>query len=163
MAIKFLDAIDLTGLEIQNVLLQSSVGTPTSTLGGGQIVYDSQAGTIKYYDDVNTQWVELDGQGGVTGITAGAGLVASSSTGNVTIGPDYATAKNIILSATNLTGTPVPPEAHIIYSDSKSIVNYASVQDLPFTANTGTVTGVSGTAPIVSSGGTAPAISINDF
>jgi hypothetical protein len=165
MAIKFLDAIDLTGLEIQNVLLQSSAGTPSqaATLGGGQIVYDSQAGTLKYYDDVNTQWVELDGQGGVTGITAGSGLTASSSTGSVTISPDYATAKNIILSATNLSGTPVPPEAHIIYSDSKSVVNYATVQDLPFTANTGTVTGVSGTAPIVSSGGTSPAISINDF
>lgn len=163
MAIKFLDAIDLTGLEIQNVLLQSSAGTPTSNLGGGQIVYDSVAGTLKYYDDVNVQWVELDGQGGVTGITAGAGLTASSSTGSVTISPDYATAKNIILSATNLVGTPVPDEAHIIYSDSKSVVNYAAVSDLPFTANTGTVTGVSGTAPIVSSGGTSPAISINDF
>lgn len=163
MAIKFLDAIDLTGLEIQNVLLQSSAGTPASNLGGGQIVYDSQAGTIKYYDDVNNQWVELDGQGGVTGITAGAGLTASSSTGSVTISPDYATAKNIILSATNLVGTPIPDEVHIIYSDSKSVVNYAAVSDLPFTANTGTVTGVSGTAPIVSSGGTSPAISINDF
>ena len=163
MAIKFLDAIDLTGLEIQNVLLQSSAGTPASNLGGGQIVYDSQAGTIKYYDDVNNQWVELDGQGGVTGITAGSGLTASSSTGSVTISPDYATAKNIILSATNLTGTPIPDEVHIIYSDSKSVVNYAAVSDLPFTANTGTVTGVSGTAPIVSSGGTSPAISINDF
>ena len=138
MAIKFLDAIDLTGLEIQNVLLQSSAGTPASNLGGGQIVYDSQAGTVKYYDDVNNQWVELDGQGGVTGITAGAGLTASSSTGSVTISPDYATAKNIILSATNLVGTPIPDEVHIIYSDSKSVVNYAAVSDLPFTANTGT-------------------------
>jgi len=163
MAIKFLDAIDLTGLEIQNVLLQSSAGTPSSALGGGQIVYDSQAGTLKYYDDVNTQWVELDGQGGVTGISAGSGLTASSSTGSVTISPDYATAKNLILSATNLSGTPVPIEAHIIYSDTKAIVNFAAVSDLPFTANTGTVTGVSGTLPITSSGGTSPAIGINDF
>jgi len=164
MAIKFLDAIDLTGLEIQNVLLQSSAGTPASNLGGGQIVYDSQAGTIKYYDDVNKAWVELDGQGGVTSISAGKGLTASSSTGAITISPDYgASANNLILAATNLSNTPVPLEAHIIYSDSKSVVNYASVQDLPFTANTGTVTGVSGTAPIVSSGGTSPAISINDF
>jgi len=141
MAIKFLDAIDLTGLEIQNVLLQSSAGTPSSNLGGGQIVYDSQAGTIKYYDDVNTQWVELDGQGGVTSISAGNGLLASSSTGAITISPDYASAKNIILSATNLVGTTVPLEAHIIYSDSKSVVNYAAVSDLPF-APAGTVSGV---------------------
>ena len=38
MAIQFLDAIDLTGLEITNVLLQSSAGTPASFLGAGQIV-----------------------------------------------------------------------------------------------------------------------------
>ena len=89
--------------------------------------------------------------------------MASSSTGAVTIGPDYSTAKNIILSATNLAGTVVPLEAHVIYSDAKGVVNYAQVKDLPFTANAGTVTGVTGTAPIVSSGGATPAISINDF
>lgn len=162
MAIKFLDAIDLTGLEIQNVIAQNNPGNPASSLGEGQFFFDSTAKTLKYYN--GSVWVELDGQGGVTGITAGAGLVASSSTGAVTIGPDYgASAKNLILSATNLAGTTVPLEAHIIYSDAKSVVNYAAVSDLPFTANTGTVTGVTGTAPIVSSGGTSPAISINDF
>jgi hypothetical protein len=161
MAIKFLDAIDLTGLEIQNVLAQNNPGNPASALGEGQFFFDSSAKTLKYYN--GTAWVELDGQGGVTGITAGPGLTASSSTGAVTIGPDYKTAANIILSASNLAGTPVPPDAHIIYSDAKGVVNYANVQDLPFTANAGTVTGVTGTAPIVSSGGATPAISINDF
>lgn len=161
MAIKFLDAIDLTGLEIQNVLAQNNPGNPKTALGEGQFFYDSSAKTLKYYN--GTAWVELDGQGGVTGITAASGLVASSSTGAVTIGPDYATSKNIILSATNLAGTVVPIEAHVIYSDAKGVVNYAQVKDLPFTANTGTVTGVTGTAPIVSSGGNSPAISINDF
>lgn len=161
MAIKFLDAIDLTGLEIQNVIAQNNPGNPASSLGEGQFFFDSTAKTLKYYN--GTGWVELDGQGGVTGITAGPGLVASSSTGAVTIGPDYSTVQNIILSATNLVNTAVPLEAHIIYSDTKNVVNYAAVKDLPFTSNTGTVTGVSGTAPIVSSGGTSPAISINDF
>ncbi len=161
MAIKFLDAIDLTGLEIQNVIAQNNPGNPASSLGEGQFFFDSTAKTLKYWN--GSAWVELDGQGGVTGITAAAGLVANSSTGAVTIGPDYSTAKNIILSATNLTGTIVPLEAHVIYSNSKGVVNYGQVKDLPFTANTGTVTGVTGTAPIVSSGGNSPAISINDF
>ena len=163
MAIKFLDAIDLTGLEIQNVLAQNNPGNPASALGEGQFFFDSSVGvkTLKYWN--GTAWIELDGQGGVTGITAGNGLTASSSTGAVTIGPDYSTVKNIILSATNLAGTPVPLEAHVIYSDAKGVVNYAQVKDLPFTANTGTVTGVTGTAPIVSSGGVTPAISINNF
>lgn len=145
MAIKFLDAIDLTGLEIQNVLLQSSAGTPSSNLGGGQIVYDSTAGTIKYYDAVNNAWVELDGQGGVTSISAGNGLTVNQTTGAITISPDYASTKNIILSATNLVGTTVPLEAHIIYSDSKSVVNFAAVSDLPF-APAGTVSGVTSVA-----------------
>jgi hypothetical protein len=146
MAIKFLDAIDLTGLEIQNVLLQSSAGTPSSNLGGGQIVYDSSAGTIKYYDAVNSAWVELDGQGGVTSITAGSGLLASSSTGAITISPDYgASTKNIILSATNAVGLTVPLEDHILYSDNKQVVNYAAVSDLPF-APAGTVSGVTSVA-----------------
>jgi hypothetical protein len=166
MAIKFLDAIDLTGLEIQNVLAQNNPGNPATALGEGQFFFDSTAGvkTLKYWN--GTAWIELDGQGGVTGITAGPGLTASSSTGAVTIGPDYKTAANIILSAGNAVGTPVPPDAHIIYSDTKAVtgvVNYAEVADLPFTANTGTVTGVTGTAPIVSSGGVTPAISINNF
>ena len=162
MAIKFLDAIDLTGLEMNNVLAQNLSSNPTP-LGEGQYYYDTTLKVFKYYAGATKGWITLDGQGGVTGITAGAGLIASSSTGAVTIGPDYSTAKNIILSATNLAGTPVPLEAHIIYSDSKSVVNYGLVSDLPFTANTGTVTGVTGTAPIVSSGGNSPAISINDF
>ncbi|MDH3876263.1 MAG: hypothetical protein OET18_00360 [Desulfobacterales bacterium] len=162
MAIKFLDAIDLTGLEMNNVLAQNLASNPTP-LGEGQYYYDTTLQVFKYYAGATKGWITLDGQGGVTGITAGPGLTASSSTGAVTIGPDYKTTKNIILSATNLTGTVVPLEAHVIYSDAKGIVNYAQVKDLPFTANAGTVTGVTGTAPIVSSGGATPAISINDF
>lgn len=167
MAIKFLDAIDLTGLEISNVLAQNLASNPTA-LGEGQFFYDSALKVFKYYAGAAKGWITLDGQGGVTGITAGPGLVASSSTGAVTISPDYAGAKNIILSATNLAGTPVPLEAHIMYSGTKAgVVNYAAVQDLPFTANLGTVTsvGVSNAAgtfvTVGSSGGTTPAISAN--
>lgn len=163
MAIKFLDAIDLTGLEVQNVLAQNIQGNPTTALGEGQFFFDSSASvkTLKYWN--GTAWIELDGQGGVASVTTDPGLTGNSTTGAITIGPDYSTGKNIILSATNLTGTSVPLEAHVIYSDAKSVVNYAAVSDLPFTANTGTVTGVSGSSPISSSGGTTPDISIDDF
>jgi hypothetical protein len=164
MAIKYLDAIDLTGLEIQNVLAQSNPGNPATALGEGQFFFDSTAKTLKYYN--GTAWVELDGQGGVTGIVAGKGITVSNPTGSVTVGADYSSATNIILSATNAAGTPVPPEAQIIYNE-KSVVKYAQVQDLPFTANLGTVTsvGVSNAAgtfvTVGSSGGTTPAISAN--
>jgi len=164
MAIKYLDAIDLTGLEIQNVLAQSNPGNPATALGEGQFFFDSTAKTLKYYN--GTAWVELDGQGGVTGILAGKGITVSNPTGSVTVGADYASATNIILSATNAAGTPVPPEAQIIYND-KTVVKYAQVQDLPFTDNLGTVTsvGVSNAAgtfvTVGSSGGNTPAISAN--
>ena len=75
MAIKFLDAIDLTGLEIQNVLAQNAAGNPATALGEGQFFYDSTAGVkaLKYYN--GTAWVTLDGQGGVTSLLDGVGTL----------------------------------------------------------------------------------------
>jgi hypothetical protein len=160
MAIRFLDAIDLTGLEMTNVLAQNLSSNPTTPLGEGQFFYDSTAKTLKYWN--GTTWVELDGQGGVTGITAGKGITVSSSTGAVTVGTDYSSATNIILSASNAAGTKIPLDSQVIYA-TKNTVSYGNVSDLPFTDNTGTVTGVTGTAPIASSGGAAPVISISDF
>ncbi len=51
MAIKFLDAINLTGLEIQNVLAQNSAGNPATALGEGQFFFDSTVGvkSLKYW------------------------------------------------------------------------------------------------------------------
>ena len=106
MAISFLDAIDLNGLEITNVLLQNSAGTPGSNLGGGQIVYDDQAGTIKYYDDVNNQWVELDGSGNIDSISAGDGI-AISGTSAITVAVDYTGTNNVVEKATDLEGTTI--------------------------------------------------------
>ena len=167
MAIKFLDAINLTGLEIQNVLAQNSAGNPATALGEGQFFFDSTAGVkaLKYYN--GTAWVTLDGQGGVTSITAAKGLTASSATGAITISPDFTTLNNLVLAANNLTGTVVPNDASFIYSSGKTQVSYGAISDLPFTANLGTVTsvGVSNAAgtfvTVGSSGGTTPAISAN--
>ena len=163
MAIKFLDAIDLTGLEISNVLAQNLASNPTA-LGEGQFFYDSALKVFKYYAGATKGWITLDGQGGVTGIVAGKGITVSSATGSVTVGADYGSVTNIILSATNQSGTTVPLESEIIYNE-KNVVKYGKVQDLPFTANLGTVTsvGVSNAAgtfvTVGSSGGTTPAIS----
>jgi len=77
MAIKFLDAIDLTGLEMNNVLAQNLASNPTP-LGEGQYYYDTTLKVFKYYAGATKGWITLDGQGGVTGITAAAGLVANS-------------------------------------------------------------------------------------
>ena len=137
MAIQFLEGIDFNGTEISNVLLQSSTGTPSSNLGGGQIVYDSNAGTIKYYDGVNNQWVELDGQGSITGVSSGAGIKVTTSSGVATVAVAYDTANNVVLKATDAQGTAIPGSADILYSDGSSVVNFGNVSDLPFTNNSG--------------------------
>ena len=139
MAISFLDAIDLNGLEITNVLLQNSAGTPGSNLGGGQIVYDDQAGTIKYYDDVNNQWVELDGSGNIDSISAGDGI-AISGTSAITVAVDYTGTNNVVEKATDLEGTTINGKDSIIYNDATDgNVKKGLVEDLPFTNNIGTV------------------------
>jgi len=163
MAIQFLEGIDFNGTEISNVLLQSSTGTPSSNLGGGQIVYDSNAGTIKYYDGVNNQWVELDGQGSVTGVSAGSGIKVNTSAGVATVSVAYDTSNNVVLKATDAQGTAIPASADILYSDGSSVVNFGNVSDLPFTNNSG-ITSVGftsniaafavGNSPLTGSGGT---------
>ena len=102
MAIQFLDGIDFNGTEISSVLLQNSVGTPGTNLGGGQIVYDSTAGTIKYYDGVGAAWVELDGQGTGGTVTSVNGGTSTFVTNTVT----GSTGAAVLTSTLSATGTP---------------------------------------------------------
>jgi len=102
MAIKFLDNLDLTGLQITKVRLQNSAGTPGTNLGGGQIVYDSTAGTIKYYDDVTNAWIELDGEGSGGTVTSVGGGTSTFVTNTVTNGSSNA----VLTSTLSATGTP---------------------------------------------------------
>ena len=101
MAIQFLDGIDFNGTEISSVLLQNSVGTPGTNLGGGQIVYDSTAGTIKYYDGVGAAWVELDGQGTGGTVTSVNGGTSTFVTNTVT----GSTGAAVLTSTLSATGT----------------------------------------------------------
>ena len=101
MAIQFLDGIDFNGTEITSVLLQNSVGTPGTNLGGGQIVYDSTAGTIKYYDGVGAAWVELDGQGTGGTVTSVSGGTSTFVTNTVT----GSTGAAVLTSTLSATGT----------------------------------------------------------
>ena len=101
MAIQFLDGIDFNGTEITSVLLQNSSGTPASNLGGGQIVYDSNAGTIKFYDGVVGTWVELDGQGTGGTVTSVNGGTSTFVTNTVT----GSTGAAVLTSTLSATGT----------------------------------------------------------
>jgi len=139
MAIKFLDAIDLTGLEVQNVLAQNVAGNPTA-LGEGQFFFDSTSKIFKYWNGAS--WVSLDGQGGVTSLLPGVGTLVSSATGSVAVNLNLAGLSNYVLEGVNLSGAPVDVKAVMPFSDAANNVSYALISDLPFTANTGTVTSV---------------------
>jgi len=159
MAIIYLDALDLSGLEVQNVLAQSITTNPTP-LGEGQFFFDSTLKTIKYWN--GTSWIELDGTGDITGVTAGAGLSGGGTTGAVTLAVDYAGADNVVLEAQDLSGTDIDTGAKILFSDSAEDVSFGNVSDLPFSNNSGSVTSVGqshagdaftvGGSPITSSG-----------
>jgi hypothetical protein len=143
MAIKFLDAIDLTGLEVQNVLAQNVAGNPTA-LGEGQFFFDSTSKIFKYWN--GTSWVSLDGQGGVTSLVDGVGTLVSSATGNVAVNLNLVGLSNYVLEGINLSGSPVDIKSVFPFSDAANNVSYASIADLPFTANTGTVTSITNAA-----------------
>ena len=159
MAIIYLDALDLSGLEVQNVLAQSITSNPTP-LGEGQFFFDSTLKTIKYWN--GTVWIELDGTGDITGVTAGSGLSGGGTTGAVTLSVDYAGTDNVILEAQDLSGTAIEDGFKILFSDTSNDVSFGNVSDLPFTSTLGTVTSVGqthagdaftvGGSPVTSSG-----------
>tara|TARA_R110000868_G_scaffold348392_3_gene609410 strand:- start:3490 stop:5487 length:1998 start_codon:yes stop_codon:yes gene_type:complete len=143
MAIKFLDAIDLTGLEVQNVLAQSVAGNPTA-LGEGQFFFDSTSKIFKYWNGAS--WVSLDGQGGVTSLLDGVGTLVSSATGSVAVNLNLVGPSNYVLEGIDLSSSPVDIKSLIPFSDAAKNVSFAAISDLPFTANTGTVTSITNAA-----------------
>jgi hypothetical protein len=96
MAINFLNAVSIAGnLDLNvNQLVQVRIENLTSNPAnsGGRIYYNSVDGSLRYYDDVNTGWITLDGTGDVDsiavangGTSSGNALSVNSSTGAVTI------------------------------------------------------------------------------
>ncbi len=80
-------------------------------------------------------WVTPAGSGTITGVTAGDGLTGGGTSGSVTVG--------------------------LMSCSSGQTLTYSGSAWTCATPSTGTVTSVSGTAPISSSGGATPAISIS--
>lgn len=158
MAIKFLDSIDITGGEIQNVLIQNLATDPTG-LGAGQLYYNTSSRVLKYY--TGTVWTTLAVTGsGITSVVGSSGITATTVGGTVTITPDYLGADNIILSAGALSGDIAGADYILISDATDSNAKKALVSTLPFTANLGTVTSVgtanstfiSGSGTVTSSG-----------
>jgi hypothetical protein len=138
MAIKFLDSIDITGGEIQNVIVQNLGANPTA-LGAGQLYYNSASNELRFYN--GTAFVTLGVSGaGIQTITGTNGITASTVGSTATVEVDYIGTNNIILTAG--TATPVTTDSIIFSDESDNTVKKAPISALPFSNNSGTVTSV---------------------
>ena len=159
MAIKFLDSIDITGGEIQNVLVQNLAADPTG-LGAGQIYYNTSANALKYFN--GSAWTTLAASGvGISSVSGGPGITVNTVGQAATVSPDYLGSDNIILSSAAYGAADIAGSDIIMFSDTTdSNVKRATVSQLPFTNNLGTVTSVgtanstfiSGSGTVTSSG-----------
>ena len=159
MAIKFLDSIDITGGEIQNVLVQNLATDPTG-LGAGQIYYNTSTNALKYFN--GSAWTTLAASGvGITSVSGGAGITVNTVGQAATVSPDYLGSDNIILSSAAYGSGDISGSDIIMFSDATdSNVKKGSISQLPFTNNVGTVTSVgtanstfiSGSGTVTSSG-----------
>ena len=137
MAIRFLDNLNLEENQLLNTSLQQVASDPTGFTG--QIIFNTTSNTFKYYS--GSAWIELDGSGDISGVTAGTGLSGGGTSGTVTVSVDYLGTDNIILSAPAAPAV-VDTDLILISDETDSNVYKTAISTLPFTNNTGTVTSV---------------------
>lgn len=137
MAIRFLDNLNLEENQLLNTSLQQVAADPTGFTG--QIIFNTTSNTFKYYS--GSAWIELDGSGDISGVTAGTGLSGGGTSGTVTVSVDYLGSNNIILSASAAPAV-VDTDLILISDETDSNVYKTTISTLPFTNNTGTVTSV---------------------
>ena len=168
MAIKILDNLNLSGSQITNVLAQVLDGAPTGAaiLGEGQFYYDSGSKSLNYYN--GSTFVTLDGSGSIETITGTTGISAVTSGTTTTIKPVADGASNLILA------NPNDGKSLTLVTTNELLVNFTdgegnskmqtvTVGQIATAVGGGTVTDVSGTLPITSTGGATPVIAINAF
>ena len=142
MAIRFLNNIDLTTNEIQNVSAQTLAANPAQGVSyAGQFIFNTTTSTFNY--NTGTAWVSLDGSGDISGVTAGAGLDGGGTSGNVTVRVDYAGADNVILAAADGTALSLATTDKVLISDATdSDAKFVNLSQLSAAIGGGTVTSV---------------------
>jgi hypothetical protein len=138
MAIRYLDNINLEENQLLNASLQQVATDPSGF--EGQIIFNTTSKTFKYYN--GSAFIELDGSGDISGVTAGTGLSGGGTSGTVTLAVDYLGSDNIILSATAMTAKVVNTDIIMLVDETDSNVYKTALSNLPFTNNAGTVTSV---------------------
>ncbi len=138
MAIRYLDNINLEENQLLNTSLQQVATDPSGFTG--QIIYNTTSNTFKYFN--GTSFIELDGSGDISGVTAGTGLSGGGTSGTVSLAVDYLGSDNIILSATAMTNTVVGTDIIMLVDETDSNVYKTALSTLPFSNNAGTVTSV---------------------
>ena len=141
-----------TGYTVGDILYADSTTTLTK-LGVG-----SNGQVLKVASGVPSWATDQNSGGTVTSIAFGDGLTGGTITGSGSVALDLSGTDNYILVGNDSSGTAFEDGFLIPYSDTSNVVQYGQVSDLPFTANVGTVTGVtSGDANTITIGGTAAA------
>jgi len=129
MAIRYLDNINLEENQLLNASLQQVATDPSGF--AGQIIFNTTSNTFKYFN--GTSFIELDGSGDISGVTAGTGLSGGGTSGTVTLAVDYLGSDNIILSATAMPNKVVDTDIIMLVDETDSNVYKTALSTLPFT------------------------------
>ena len=140
--------------------LSASISADSDSTYTGIVV--SESGLLKYRTkaQIRSDIGAGTGDGTITTVASGAGLQGGATSGIATLSVDYAGTDNYILATPYGSETPVGADT-IAFVDSDNNVHSATISDLPFSNNSGTVTSVAVTvgtgldvsgSPITSSG-----------
>jgi hypothetical protein len=146
----------------------------TSPTSGNTLIYDAAVGVWKNANLTAGTGVSVtNGAGsitiantGVTSAVAGTGITVSGATGAVTVtNSDRGSSQNIFKNVAVAGQTTIVADGNddtltIAAGTGITLTTNATTDTLTITGTGGTVTGVTGTSPVVSSGGSAPAISL---
>jgi len=121
MAIKIYNDITLDSNQIKDVSLER-LSTAQQPAGfEGQIYYNTDENAIRYFDGSN--WIELDGAGDVTTVTATNGVKDTGTSINPIIEVDYSSANDNIVSAAGA-GTDLATGNEFIVNDGGTVLRY---------------------------------------
>jgi hypothetical protein len=151
-----LQAADQNAVSVQTInrfadatARDAAITSPTE----GQFVYLTGTDALQFYD--GSSWTATSLTADITGITTAAN---SSMAGGATSG-----SPTLTVDVNNTTSVTAVAADYVLISDTSdsNATKRALISDITAAAPQGTVTSVTGTSPVASSGGATPAISVD--